>query len=101
MRGKFDLLIRYPDNIAPGSKVGGEKIEYPGAYKIGQKVLALMSDMKSWKVAEIYAVRPAKLFDETVLEEDDEDDDLNLLDDVSVLKHPKTNTNEENKMTYL
>ena len=45
-----------------------------------------MSDMKSWKVAEIYSVRPAKLFDETVLiEEDDDEDDLDLLDDVSVL----------------
>ena len=86
MRGKFDLLIRYQDNITPGTKVGGEEIKYPGAYKIGQKVLALMSDMKSWKVAEIYSVRPAKLFDETVLiEEDDDEDDLDLLDDVSVL----------------
>ena len=45
-----------------------------------------MSDMKSWRVAEIYSVRPAKLFDETVLvEEDDSEDDIDLLDEVSVL----------------
>ena len=102
VRGKLDLLIRYQDNISPGTMVGGEEIKYPGAYKIGQKVLALMSDMRSWKVAEIYSVRPAKLFDETVLNEDyDEEDDVDLLDEISVLQHPKTQTNEENKMTYL
>lgn len=61
-----------------------------------------MSDMKSWKVAEIYSVRPAKLFDETVLlEEEDDEDDIDLLDEVSVLQHPKTNTSQENKTTYL
>lgn len=102
VRGKFDLLIRYQDNIAPGTKVGGEEIKYPGAYKIGQKVLALMSDMRSWKVAEIYSVRPAKLFDETVLvEEYDNEDDVDLQDELSVIQHPKTLTSQENKMTYL
>ena len=33
--------------------------KYPGAYKEGTKILGLMRDNIEWRLAEIYAIRPA------------------------------------------
>ena len=38
--------------------------EFPGAYRTNSKIMALMRDNETWKVAEIYAVRKSKLFEE-------------------------------------
>jgi len=56
--------------VQPGTKVAGEVINFPGAYKVSTKILALMANGQDWKVAEIYAVRHAKLFEESIFEED-------------------------------
>ena len=37
--------------------------QYPGAYKVNTKVLALMRDGKTWQLAEIYKVKQAKHWD--------------------------------------
>lgn len=49
----------------------------------GTKVLALMRDMKTWVVSEIYSVRKALFFEEEV-EEDFDVDDIELNDDEDV-----------------
>lgn len=59
--------------MQPGTKVAGEVINFPGGYKVGTKILALMANGEDWKVAEIYAVRHAKLFDENMFDEDSVD----------------------------
>ena len=64
--------------------------KYPGAYKEGIKVLALMRDNIEWRLAEIYAIRPAKFFAEQICNDSEEDYPLN--DDISVLNHPDDTT---------
>ncbi len=57
------------------------KIEFPGAYKVDTKVLALMRDNKTWKLAEIYQIRKAKLFNQDIQgdEQDDSEDEDSVL----------------------
>ena len=70
-----DLSIRYQDHQ-------DENTKYPGAYKTGTEVLALMRDNIEWKIAEIYEIRLAKFFKESVSEVETEDKEL--FDDILV-----------------
>ena len=78
-----DLSIRYNDH-------DDENTKYPGAYKTGTEVLALMRDNIEWRIAEIYEIRPAKFYKETV--SDKEIEDKELFDDILVQNQPMTNT---------
>ena len=60
---------RYKDNTS------GEK--HPGAYKQGIKILGLMRDLQTWKLSEILAVWRAKLFSETINNEEYEKIQIN------------------------
>ena len=75
MENIVDLCERYPEDNA-------DKLKYPGAYKEGTFVLALMRDNIEWKLAEIYEIREAKFFKEEVNEASEED--KTLYDDILV-----------------
>jgi hypothetical protein len=95
--GKNFESIADKSNRYNEDEAASEENKYPGAYKEGTKVLALMRDNMSWKVAEIYAVREAKFFNEMVNEDDIVDNQI--YDDLPVMEHPPTN--QEGKQTYM
>jgi hypothetical protein len=66
--------------------------DFPGAYKADSKVLGLMRDNVEWRVAEIYKVRKALFFQETV--EQDQATEIELYDDIIVTEHPKSSSKD-------
>ena len=86
-----DQSTRYKDE--------GHDVKYPGAYKTGTEVLALMRDNVEWKLAEIYDIREAKFFKEEVNESDFEEKLAN--DDLPVQQHATIGTAQENTNTYV
>ena len=62
--GMGKCLQEVADNSKRYDDTDEEK--FPGAYKEGTKVLALMRDSKTWLVSEIYSVRNALFFPEDV-----------------------------------
>ena len=73
-----DLQTRYNES---------DESQFPGAYKKGTMVLAIMRDNETWKLAEIYEIRHAKFFVEEVYDEEEDTSDSN--DDIPVLDHPE------------
>ena len=61
-----------------------DKSDFPGAYKPGIKILGLMRDNKSWRIAEVYKVRISKFFNES----DSDDEEINEEEKSQLLKLP-------------
>lgn len=74
------------DNSKRYNDTSDEK--FPGAYKEGTKVIALMRDCKTWVVSEIYSVRMAQFFDEEIGTDFDANN-LDALDEILVTEFPE------------
>ena len=70
--------------------------EYKGAYKMGLKVLALMRDNSTWKLAEIFKVRKSVYYEESDSSEDDQDEDsIPVMQQALNIKIPFSTIQEE------
>lgn len=91
--------------MQPGTKVAGEVINFPGGYKVGTKILALMANGEDWKVAEIYAVRHAKLFEESIFDQNGVDANCakkkygaQFLEEVKASQNPEEASKDEEEI---
>ena len=72
-----------------------KKVEFPGAYKNGTKLLGLSRDKNEWKLVEIIDIRKTKLFLELANSDEDEDGEfVEKYDKLPVSEHPKLEMRE-------